>query len=106
MRRRAHVLALGLLDNLNASRISLSGIPDLLLSTQVLEMGRGGRSTLHLRMEIPLLAEEYSAVLSPGLNLSAIHSLRLLLSKYTPSSIQHRCLLAHRIISALMAWRR
>ena len=46
MRRRAHVLALGLLDNLDVSRISLSGIPDLLLSTQVLEMGRGGRSTL------------------------------------------------------------
>ncbi len=40
--RRAHILAFGLLDNLDVSCISLGGIPDLLLSTQVLEMSRGG----------------------------------------------------------------
>ena len=39
MRRKAHVLALGLLDN-------LGGIPNLLLSPQVLEVGEGGCPTL------------------------------------------------------------
>ena len=46
MHRRAHILALSLLDNLDVSCISLGGISDLLLSTQVLEMSRGGRPTL------------------------------------------------------------
>ncbi len=45
MRRRAHVLALGLLDNFGVSCISLGGVPDLLLLTQVLEMSGGGRPT-------------------------------------------------------------
>jgi hypothetical protein len=39
VRRKAHVLALGLLDN-------LGGIPNLLLSPQVLEVGEGGCPTL------------------------------------------------------------
>jgi hypothetical protein len=43
--RRAHVLALGLLDNLDVSCISLVGVPDLLLLTQDLEMSGGGRPT-------------------------------------------------------------
>ena len=33
MCRRAHVLALGLLDNLDVSCVALGGIPYLLLST-------------------------------------------------------------------------
>ena len=46
MRRKAHTLALGLLDNLNVSCIALGGIPNLLLSPQVLEVGGGGCRTL------------------------------------------------------------
>ena len=46
MRREAHVLALGLLSNLEIGDIALGGIPNLLLSTQVLEVGGGGCPTL------------------------------------------------------------
>jgi hypothetical protein len=46
MFRKAHVLGLGLLDNLNVSCVALGGIPSLLLSPQVLEVGGGGCPTL------------------------------------------------------------
>jgi hypothetical protein len=79
MRRKAHVLALGLLDDLNVSCVALGGIPNLLLSPQVLEVGGGGCPTL--KDGDAFISGRVEAVLSPGLNLSAIHSSRLLLSK-------------------------
>ena len=45
MHREAHVLAPGLLSNLKIGDIALGGIPNLLLSTQVLEVGGGGCPT-------------------------------------------------------------
>ena len=46
MRRKAHALALSLLDNLNVSCIALDVIPNILLLPQVLEVGGGGCPTL------------------------------------------------------------
>ena len=67
MRRNAHILALGLPDNFNVSCVALGGIPNLLLSPQVLEVGGGGCPTL----------EDGDAFISGGVQGSAIARIEL-----------------------------
>ena len=91
MRRKAHVFALGLLDNLDVGCVALGGIPNLLLLPYVISVGGSGCLTLELEDGDAFICRRVEGGTISRIELGHNPFIETLFVKIYPFSIHHCC---------------